>query len=618
MNAIQTNAAESNKSSSGNAHSTPAASTTAANGLFQSSASNDTLVHDSERDVQYEPPHDYDNDENQDEDESGDGEVYATTISNMAPTMTIHHANRSVVTIGSSPLTPRQIKQRNTAKRNSISKTNNAALLLNTSIGSSQSEEYFTPNQLRDLAFLQSQKFDADFIRTTNELFNRYPSAKISISVINGNSASTSSQVTRQVEIDRAMFDKVCAYQAQQQQQQAQHQQSTSCVPDVLPKQAKIQPPAPVRTTSCLSESACNNNNNNNNTLTRPHQNDFDLTDNKTKIMVQKPSNAGQQQLKQQQFNQPETVKSELERAIENRLRRVSLNSQQQTTEGSSENSASNGIANIVNNNSIGTNNRNMPRDPPPPIPHSNTCPNIESAAAFPPPPSPKELRRLTSTTITASVFTTQSTSATNTVTNPMNTTNALNGVAGSFSSPPPPPPLPFSLTSPVPPAPPLALSFENMKPLNSTVTTTMNINNSSVTAERNESGNGKVSVKSIVSTYQAQQIVQQQQQPTASGNDPRMSSDFSALIAKKAAEKRAKFQENPRPITANAVTYIASDSGKVAPVITAAAVAQTRVVIYSSEESKVQQSEFNVRSESVSKNDDNNNGKVLFNLFYV
>ncbi len=552
--------------------------TTPANG-FPSSTSNDTLVHDSEK--EYQPPHDYDYDENQDE---GDGEVYATTttISNMAPT---GHANsnRSMVAIGSSPLTPRQIKQRNTAKRNSISKTNNSALL-NTSTGSSQGEEYFTPSQLRDLAFLQSQKFDADFIKTTNELFNRYPSAKISISVINGNtSGSNSSQVTRQVEIDRAMFDKICAFQAQQAQQ-------TTSVPDV-PKPAKVQPPAPIRTTSCLSESACLNNSN------KLHQNDVDTEIKSKRSTEQHSSNVTQ--LKQQ-FNQPETVKSELERAIENRLRRVSLNSQSiesQHTESAVQN---------------GTNKRNMPRDPPPPIPHSSTCPNLESTPAFPPPPSPKELRRLNTTTVlaTASVFAQFST---NTVTNPMNTNNN-NGI--SFSPPPPPPPMPLALSSP-PPAPPLPLSFENMKPLNPTVTKTATASNSTATTQVGSDSNesSKVSVKSIVNTYQAQQQVQQQ----SASADPRMSSDFSALIAKKAAEKRAKFQETVRPLTVNAVTYNADCANALPTPV-------PRVVIYSSEETKTQ-SEFMKSScpqESGSnagqeihapKSDDSNNGKLKKNL---
>jgi hypothetical protein len=57
-------------------------------------------------------------------------------------------------------------------------------------------------------------------------------------------------------------------------------------------------------------------------------------------------------------------------------------------------------------------------------------------------------------------------------------------------------------------------------------------------------------SVKSIINSYQ---------QTTAQLLDPRSSSDFSELIAKKAAEKRAKFQES-KPLTSNAVTFNMSD----------------------------------------------------------
>ena len=113
-----------------------------------------------------------------------------------------------------SPLTPRQLKQRNTAKRNSIScRSSSSTPTLNDSFTSNSS---FTQQQLSDLQFLQSQKFDSDFIQTTQDLFSRYPYAKISISVtvssyqsnMNTQNQVHTTQTTRQIEIDKQMFDR--------------------------------------------------------------------------------------------------------------------------------------------------------------------------------------------------------------------------------------------------------------------------------------------------------------------------------------------------------------------------------------------------------------------------
>jgi hypothetical protein len=507
---------------------------------------------------QYEPPHDYDNDDaDEEEDEIDENEeaavtaceneeeiyeeeVYATTTttvtSGMAPTAAHSHpasisSNRSVVTIGSSPLTPRQIKQRNTAKRNSISKTNGAALLCSTgNTNNSEETSHFTPTQLRDLAFLQSQRFDAEFIKTTNELFIRYPSAKISISVVNSSSAMVNStaapQVARQVEIDRAMFDKICAYQAGQ-------LAAPVPPPPVAVNKPKLQPQTPVRTTSVLSETA-----------------------------VQ-----GQ-------------VKSELERAIENRMRRVSLNNTSLDENG------------CLSAQPPQLNKRNMPRDPPPPIPQSSTCPNLAEALlapgiVFPPPPSPKELRRLNNTTVTAQQQQPQHSSATNTVTNtsavnnhPMNSNNNVTNKA--FCPPPPPPPLPPSLSSPPKAPPPPPLSFHNMKPLTKSASAVnVNTDTSSLTNISNNTtaASGKVNVKSIVNSYQ------QQQQHNESNHDFRNSSDFTALIAKKAANIQAKLQERgvavrQPTLTANAVTYQAEGRKMT---VTTSSPARASAVIYSS-----------------------------------
>lgn len=141
-----------------------------------------------------------------------------------------------------SPLTPRQLKQRNTAKRNSIScRSSSSTPTLNDSIVSNSS---FTQQQLSDLQFLQSQKFDSDFIQTTQDLFSRYPYAKISISVtvssyqsnVNSQNQVHTTQTTRQIEIDKQMFDKITSLQSQAQ---------------MTPQ--KIQPQTPIRTSSSLT-----------------------------------------------------------------------------------------------------------------------------------------------------------------------------------------------------------------------------------------------------------------------------------------------------------------------------------------------------------------------------
>lgn len=137
-----------------------------------------------------------------------------------------------------SPLTPRQIKQRNTAKRNSIphSKSNSSPY----SIAASSLDD--------DLQFLQAQKFDTEFLTTTKELFQRFPNAKISISVtlsslqndLNSNACSQQ----RQIEIDRLMFERLCA--------------STAAVSSTnTNNSSKLQPKAPIRTSSVPS-ATCN------------------------------------------------------------------------------------------------------------------------------------------------------------------------------------------------------------------------------------------------------------------------------------------------------------------------------------------------------------------------
>ena len=124
----------------------------------------------------------------------------------------------------SSPLTPRQIKQRNTAKRNSIprsSSSNQTATMTVQPPPILNTNQSLTAQQQSDLSFLQTQKFEKDFIQTTKDLFARYPNAKISISVTvsqiqNGTSQQPTvvqTQSTRQIEIDRVMFEKICTFQ---------------------------------------------------------------------------------------------------------------------------------------------------------------------------------------------------------------------------------------------------------------------------------------------------------------------------------------------------------------------------------------------------------------------
>ena len=124
----------------------------------------------------------------------------------------------------SSPLTPRQIKQRNTAKRNSIprsSSSNQSATMTVHPPPILNTNQSLTAQQQSDLSFLQTQKFEKDFIQTTKDLFARYPNAKISISVTvsqiqNGTSQQpmvVQTQSTRQIEIDRVMFEKICTFQ---------------------------------------------------------------------------------------------------------------------------------------------------------------------------------------------------------------------------------------------------------------------------------------------------------------------------------------------------------------------------------------------------------------------
>lgn len=286
-----------------------------------------------------------------------------------------------------SPLTPRQLKQRNSAKRTSLV-------------------------QKSDCQFLQSQKFDQEFLQTTKDLFMRYPTAKISISVPDGEAQP------RQIEIDRQMFDKL--YKSQQQLPQTPTR-TTSVLTALNTSLPSSSSPSSVSSASSAYDTA-------------------PVTDSPATLNEAIKKAALEHQKRQSDktpasiIHKTPNVKNELEKALENRLKRLS----------------------VLQNESEA------------------------DAPTFPPPPSPGALNKL----------------------------NGNNKPAQQICSPVPPPP---------PPLPPPSM------PNTST-----------------QSVNLKTTVKTLVNTYQL--------------IDPRSSSDFGELIAKKAAEKRAKFQEN-KPVL-NSITY--------------------------------------------------------------
>ncbi|RNA43764.1 hypothetical protein BpHYR1_031297 [Brachionus plicatilis] len=289
-----------------------------------------------------------------------------------------------------SPLTPRQLKQRNSAKRTSTI-------------------------QKSDCQFLQGQKFDQEFLQTSKDLFLRYPTAKISISVSDGDQP-------RQIEIDRQMFDKL--YKSQQ-------------------------PQTPIRTTSVLTalnsftlNSSLPSSSSPSSVSSASSAYDTAMADTPPLGLNEAIKKAALEHQKRQSdktacttnASRTPNVKNELEKALENRLKRLSV------LQAESE----------------------------------------HEAPSFPPPPSPGALNKL----------------------------NEQSGAPERVCSPPPPPP----------PLPPLTAAC----------------------AQSARPATLKTTVKSLVNTYQL--------------IDPRSSSDFGELIAKKAAEKRAKFHEN-KPVLSS-VTY--------------------------------------------------------------
>ncbi len=415
-----------------------------------------------------------------------------------------------------SPLTPRQLKQRNTAKRNSVPCRSSSS----TPTINDPSTTTLTQQQLSDLQFLQSQKFDTDFIQTTNDLFTRYPHAKISISVTvssyqtatNGTKQLQTNQTTRQIEIDKQMFDKIVQFQ------------NVAFPP-------KIQPQTPIRTTSTLTPATASTTtasglkyssfSSSSSPSSSSSASSYSSSNYDSAICMEKSTSgvedlheaikrvANEHILKRQLQQQSSTIKeevqtpsidpskstakfgnprklstnssgsgsssdfsgkSELELAIENRFKRQSQSAESST---------------VVEAACVQSTKLSPP--PAPPLPQVFKVPG---SPPLPSPPSPLALQRINSTE------------------------------QQRPNCPPPPPPIaPF---------------------LNGTAT----ISKQPQTVKQMISNANNNNVSGI-----------QQASFKLSAQDPRSSSDFSALIAKKAAEKRAAFTELPKP-SVNAVTF--------------------------------------------------------------
>jgi hypothetical protein len=565
-----------------------------------SSPSSDTLVHEENGSVSERPFDDLeiDYDLNSNEDPTSNAATYIepavdydqpkllSTFNNPNKTasQTVTQANNSnsnlimVMNRGSptsaatstpSPLTPRQIKQRNIAKRSSIPcRSSSSTPTLNDSINSlnnsdsaisnsassssSSSSSQFSAQQLSDLHFLQSQKFDADFIGTTRDLFSRYPHAKISISVTvsstQTNSQSrqqTSTQTTRQIEIDKPMFDRIASLQLPH---------STTAT---TTSSSKVQPQTPIRTSSALTSSSpapnttahslsslsSSSSPSSSSSASSYSSSNYDSAINmepaakssepKTEDLHEAIKRVANEKLKRQQQQQQQledssnkpnqqtsfkaaavhkllsnqshtgtsktssavSGKSELECAIENRFRR-------------SQQMAADSVAKSANQ-------RATVIPVPPPLPPAGNFKSLSSAtsSSLPPPPSPQDLDRLNSADSPSTI-----TSA-----------SALTTKQQQRPKCPPPPP---------PPIAPLlngtsSLSYKSQASVQQII----------------QAANSKsTSPLSAPLTVKASSVV-------ASTVDPRTSSDFSALIAKKAAEKRAKFSET-KPSSVHTVTF--------------------------------------------------------------
>lgn len=536
--------------------------------------------------------------------------------------------NNESINQSSTPLTPRQIKQRNSAKRNSIPRSisstpsSNHLTYQQENINKQHSQMYkLTQQQQRDLLFLQTQKFETEFLQTTHDLFQRYPNAKISISVLLAGQQSTS----RQIEIDRWMFEMLCSFQnikiqpetpirtTSIQQTNNHHQISTNLANNVITNACSLSSTSP----SSVSSSSSSSYDTNDIVLT-PKSDDLSEAIKKAAAEhIVKRQMSAQFEKQHSETKPPPTfkearsfsisssnthksysssamnVKNELERAIETRLRKTNAAIQlQEQLEIENEQKQSTKI--LVDMEMVSTttpaaaaaleaaklenlNKRNVPRDPPPPLPVSAQINKLNNQNNFsikqhelnlgedlninllPPPPAPP----LPSHFVTSLQLANTSTSSNASFPPPPSPTqlNRLSKTVGSANNlslitnrsiatpPPPPPPLTFltnsnkQFTNDKQKVPIDSIgNHESKKKLPKPVLDSKHSTNISTMPTQSSSNNN---VKSIINIYQqSPQII-----------DPRTSSDFGALIAKKAAEKRAKFQDL-KPQILNAVTF--------------------------------------------------------------
>lgn len=461
------------------------------NCLVETSASNDTLVQEDSNGLTLD--NNYEEEEHSLENTNTTQHIVNEPEYDQAGDLTASKAmNNNLVLMvnnknNTSPLTPRQIKQRNNAKRGSISHQPNDSNV--------QSAAVLNSRQESDLQFLKSQKFDEEFIQTTKDLFSHYPNAKISISVsvqTYDESESTLNQVetNRQIEIDRVMFNKIL-----ESNEFINMARNTSTYHEASCTSTHSSSSSGYTSSSINSDQtpSINLKSEDLNEAIKKAANEHLIKKQSMPInpLPSKNFNSNPNKLVNASFQHQQnlSVKNELQRALENRLRKTmnleaEQQQQQQVDQKNSTNNETLTVSNVIQKPTTSPPSPPLPPPPPPPLPNPQV--NGISANLFPPPPSPQALHRLSS----------------------------VEQNENNQGLPPPPPPPLFNQT------PPQQAQTHQVAP-----------------SQTNASKN----VKSMITNYQKL-------------SDPRSSSDFGALIAQKAAEKRAKFQE-AKP-TANTVTF--------------------------------------------------------------
>lgn len=479
-----------------------------------------------------------------------------------------------------SPLTPRQIKQRNIAKRgsnpcrssSSTPTLNDSLTSLNnstsTSNDSTSSSSQFSAQQLSDLQFLQSQKFDAEFIGTTRDLFARYPHAKISISVTvsstQTNSQSrqqTSTQTTRQIEIDKPMFDRIASLQLQPPPSPPPPPASNNNNNNTSPTSSKVQPQTPMRTSSalttsstptaataattpslsslsnslssssssspssCASASSYSSSNYDSAISMEPARNNDspkteDLHEAIKRVAHEKLKRQQQLQQQQQDSQDNKAQQTSFKAAAVHKLNAATsnnINIQKSTSQKASSSplSGKSELECAIENRFKRTQQlhsslcqqqaptaaQSVPVAPPlPPAPSSNL--KAAAVSSLPPPPSPQDLHRLNST-------------------------------EGQQRPKCPPPP------------PPIAPLLDG--------TASLSYKSSQASIQQRQAI--EAAAHSLKATTPVTASSTASASASSSAVDPRTSSDFGALIARKAAEKRAKFSET-KPSSVNTVTF--------------------------------------------------------------